>query len=67
MLFMLILIGSLIALVVFAFVISRKVEFGEARFDSDTGKVKAEDYPAQPGQAVPAKRIETIDTDERNT
>lgn len=66
MLFMLILIGSLIALVVFAFVISRKVEFGEARFDSETGKVKAKDHPAQTGQAVPARRIETIDTDERN-
>ncbi len=57
MLFVLVLIGSLIALVAFAFVVARNVEHGEARFDSKTGRQISHKTGHQ-GPAIPARRIE---------
>ncbi len=67
MLFMLILFGSLIALVILAFVMSRKIEYGEARFDSTTGKPIADDKPPPPGPVVPAQKIDSNSQNERKT
>ena len=57
MLFVLVLIGSLLALVAFALAVARNVEHGEARFDSTTGRQIGKDKTHQ-GPAIPARRIE---------
>ena len=65
--FVLVLVGSLIALVVFAFMVSRRIEYGEARFDSTTGKLISEDSQKPAAPVIPARRIEQVHASERET
>ena len=67
MLFVLILILALLGLVVFAVVVANRVNHGEARFDSGTGKLMKDERQQPNGPAVPAQRIGTNRSNERKT
>ena len=47
--------------------VRKNVDYGEARFDSESGKVLKDKDPQPTGPAVPAQRIETDETEERKT
>lgn len=65
--FVLVLVGSLIALVVFAFMVSRRIEYGEARFGASTGKPLSQNDEKPTGPVIPARREEQIHASERET
>lgn len=58
MIFMAILLISLVAVVGVAMFVAREVDYGEARFDSDSGKVKSSEANKPTGPAEPANRKE---------
>ena len=60
MLFMLTLFGSLIALVGFAFFLSRRIEYGEAQFGNQSERAKET-------SATPARRLEQGEESKRIT
>ncbi len=59
MIWLVITLAALIALVLFAVVISTRIEHGEARFDSRTGKQITDTTMNPSAPARPAKRMET--------
>ncbi|MFV0644450.1 MAG: hypothetical protein ACK5NN_08115 [Sphingomonadaceae bacterium] len=65
MIFLLILFGSLIALVGFALFIAQRVEYGEARFDSKAGKPDNGKKSRLAGSVVPARRNDDIHAKKR--
>ncbi|MEL6877078.1 MAG: hypothetical protein AAGL68_03150 [Pseudomonadota bacterium] len=49
-----------------ALYLARTIEHGEARFDSETGKVLGDDQSEPPKPPVAARRMDNKDENERN-
>ncbi|MEP3050277.1 MAG: hypothetical protein ABJP48_11925 [Erythrobacter sp.] len=65
MLFAIIFLIAFVAVGGFAIYLSRTIEHGEARFDSDSGNVIGGDQPGENNPAVPAKRLDNSDDQKR--